>query len=156
MNVKNPNHRRRNRLLTKKQQVFFKLLCQGVSATDAAYRAGYSQNNPSQSAYQASRGLRERIPYALFEAGLTPEGLIHKHLLPALQAEETGFVKHKGKITDSRKAPAWNARLRAIELAADMGGYFSAKPANLEVRDSPSTIYRMIDVSGMRPARQKS
>ena len=56
---KNPNRKRRNRPLTLKQQNYFKLLCKGMSATEAARRAGYGE--PAHSAYQATRGIRERM-----------------------------------------------------------------------------------------------
>jgi hypothetical protein len=156
LTVKNPNRERRRRFLTAKQQVYFKLLCEGVPATNAARRAGYSHKNAAQSAYQASRGIRERIQNALFESGLTPEGLIHKYLLPALQAEKTEFCKHKGNISDSCIVTAWEVRLRAIELVAEMGGYFAPKLYNTEGGDAESGIPKIIDVSGMRSVEPKS
>ena len=156
MTIKNPNRGRRKRPLTAKQQVYFKLLCEAVPATEAARRAGYSQRNPAQSAYQASRSIRERVQYALFEVGLTPEGLIHKYLFPALEAEETEFCKFKGKITDSRKAPAWEVRLRAIEIVAEMGGYYASKSPQAEDVDSESRIPEVIDATVMRTTQPKS
>jgi hypothetical protein len=42
-----------------------------------------------------------RLEKALHEAGLTPEGVIHKYLLPALSAEPTEYAKFEGQITAS-------------------------------------------------------
>ena len=98
--MRNSNCNKLSRPLSKKQHTYFKLLCKGVPATEAARRAGYSAKNPAQSAHQASRSIRDRIQHALFEAGLTPEGLIHKHLVPVLAAERTEFCKFNGRVTD--------------------------------------------------------
>ena len=119
------NRTRRSRPLTSKQRTYFKLLCKGMPATQAARRAGYSAKNPAQSAYQAWQSIRERLQIALFEVGLTPEGLIHKHLLPALNAMETEFAKFNGRITETREVIAWGPRLRAMELVCELGGYFA-------------------------------
>jgi hypothetical protein len=154
MAKKNPNRKRRNRPLTSKQQNYFKLLCKGMSATEAARRAGYG-GEPAHSAYQATRGIRERILKALFEAGLTPEGLVHKYLLPALKAMETEFAKFEGKISDSRDVIAWGPRIQAIRLTAELGGYLA--PREVTGKDGgPLVLPKVIDVSGMRskPASQ--
>lgn len=116
--------KKRKRLVTGRQERYFKALCRGLSATAAAKQAGYKS---VQSAYQGTKGLRARVQAALDEAGLTPEGLIHKHLIPALGACETEFAKFEGEITDSEEVIAWGARLQAIELVGRLGGYFAPK-----------------------------
>lgn len=115
--------KRLKRPITTKQAKYFKLLCQGVPATQAALKAGYTSKNPAQAGYAASKSIRARIQKGLFEAGLTPEGLIHKHLVPALKAKETKFFQHEGMVTDSRDVVAWDIRLRAQQFAAKLGGY---------------------------------
>lgn len=119
--------KRRKRKLTDRQREFFKLLCKGVGATEAALKAGYTGKTPAQSAYQAMKGLRHRVEEALGENGLTPEGLITKYLVPAMLATDTEFAKFEGEITDSVEVIAWDTRLRAIELAARFGGYLAPK-----------------------------
>ena len=140
--------RRKKRVLTTKQQIYFRLLCKGVPATQAALKAGYSVRCAPQAAYQATRSIRERIQGALFEAGLTPEGLVHKHLLPALGAMETKFAQSEGSFTDERNVIAWGPRLKAIELTAEMGGYMA--PRELEKAEGEGKFPKVIDVSNMR------
>jgi hypothetical protein len=125
---KESTHKSRKRLLTSKQEKYFRLLCQGVPSGQAAIKAGYSSKCAASSGHQAYKSIRARVQHALFEAGLTPEGLIHKHLLPALTAMEVEFAKSEGRITDSREVIAWGTRLRAIEIVCEIGGYCERSP----------------------------
>jgi hypothetical protein len=140
--------RKRARFNTPKQEAYFKYLCQGMSATKAALKAGYKS---VQSAYQGTRGLRSRIADAFGEAGLTPEGIIHKHILPALKAEETEFCKFEGKIGETRQVVAWGPRLHAIEIVNNMAGYNA--PKELTGEGGAPLFPDVIDTSGMRKRR---
>ncbi len=156
MTIKNPNRGRRKRPLTAKQQVYFKLLCEAIPATEAARHAGTLKgilhNLPTRHRGVSENGSNMRSS----EVGLTSEGLIHKYLFPALEAEETEFCKFKGKITDSRSAPAREVRLRAIEIVAEMGGYYASKSPQAENVDSESRIPQVIDATVMRTTQPKS
>lgn len=133
---------------TTRQEKFFALLCKGKAATQAAIEAGYSGKNPRQSAYQAMKGLRSRTEFALDEAGLTPEGLIHKYLLPALKANKTEWAKFEGEFTDHKTLVAWDTRLAAIKLAAEIGGYLA--PKEFTGKDGEALFPDVIDTSGLR------
>jgi hypothetical protein len=144
--------RKLKRKLTTRQRKFFELLCKGVPATQAALKAGYSGANPSQSAYAATKGIRSRVEEALAENGLTPEGLITKFLVPAMSANMTEFAKFEGQISDARECINWDARLRAIEIAARFGGYLA--PKELTGLDGAALFPDVIDTAGMRSRRK--
>jgi|HubBroStandDraft_1064217.scaffolds.fasta_scaffold104175_2 phage terminase small subunit len=117
-------NKRKTRRLTQKQAEFFKNLCKGLSGSEAARKAGYSPNHVPQQAHVTRERIRYRVNLALVEAGLHPEGLKYKHILPALHAMETKTAAFEGKITDEREFINWTARLKAMELVAELGGYY--------------------------------
>jgi len=97
--------------------------------TQSALAAGYSDKHPGQSGWQALESIRHKMPEVLDEHGLTDCALIEKHLLPALEAQETKFVQRGGKITDQMNVVAWSARLRALDLVFRLkGSYAPTKP----------------------------
>jgi hypothetical protein len=140
--------KKRKRPLSPKQEIYFRLLSKGVPQSKAWREAGY---NTRQSAYAGTVNLRRRIQNALFECGLTPEGLVAKHLLPALSATHKEFAKFEGKITDERELVNWTARLKAIEIVKDIGGYSAPREHELAGKDgAPLTMPKIIDTAGMR------
>ena len=85
--------------VTPKQRKFMEALVAGApTKADAALQAGYSPNNPDQSAYQAMRAIKKKTPEYLDEAGLTVPVLIQKHLVPLLHARRVEFIQHNGKL----------------------------------------------------------
>jgi phage terminase small subunit len=140
--------RKKRRTLTEKQQKYMKALCKGMGQSQAWRAAGYASVGAG---YHSTKLLRERIQKAFFEAGLTPEGYIHKHLLPALDAKQTEFAKFEGKITDREDTINWTARLKAMEIVKDMAGYSAPREHELAGKDgAPLSMPKVIDVSGMR------
>jgi hypothetical protein len=76
--------------------------------------------------------------------GLTDEALIEKHLKPLLQAKETKFFQHKGRVTDSRQVPAHGIRLNALDMAFRLRGSYAAPLA--EDRDKGTVQVIVLDV----------
>jgi hypothetical protein len=145
---KNKSGKRRRRPLTTRQQLYMKYLCKGDGQVQAWQKAGYKSK---QSGYESTKLLRERIQRAFFHVGLTPEGYICKHLLPALDAKQTEFAKFEGKITDREDTINWTARLKAMEIVKDMAGYSAPREHELAGKDgAPLSMPKIIDVSGMR------
>ncbi len=122
--------------LTPLQLALVKNLVKGMSLSDAAIAAGYSENNARQSGYQALTAIREKAPQILDKHGLSEDALIDKYLRPALDAQETEFAKFQGQITDSRDVVAWGPRLQALDMAFNLHGSYAAKDAS---NSAPST-----------------
>lgn len=114
--------------LTPQQHALVKNLIKGMSITDAALKAGYSENSPAQSGSQALENIRLKMPEVLEKAGLTDELLIENYLKPALQATETKFAQFEGQFTDEREVLAWNPRLTALDMAFNLKGSYAPKP----------------------------
>lgn len=113
--------------MTPQQVAFIRNIVKGMTITDAALKAGYSDKNPAQSGHQALRQIKEKMPNVLDRHGLTDDALIKKYLIPALEANETEFAKFQGQIMDSRDVVAWDARLRALDMTFSLKGSYAPK-----------------------------
>jgi hypothetical protein len=122
-----PRRKRRSRFLTYRERMLIKSLSQGMSVTRAALKAGYSDQNPGQSGYQALKAIREKAPELLDIHGLTDDVLIEKHLKPMLSATRTAFVKHKGKVTHEREVVAWGPRIASLKLVFRIRGMYKSE-----------------------------
>lgn len=113
--------------LSIQQRNLVKGLMKGMTITEAAVTAGYSDKNPAQSGSQALDSIRLKMPEVLDRAGLTDEVLIEKYLRPALVANDTEFAKFEGKITDQVEVVAWSPRLTALDMAFNLKGSYAPK-----------------------------
>jgi len=122
-----PRRKRRSKSLTHRERMLIRCLSQGMSVMRAALKAGYSDQNPGQSGYQALKAVREKAPELLDRHGLTDDALIEKHLKPMLNATRTVFVKHEGKVTDDREVIAWGPRIASLDLAFRIRGMYKSE-----------------------------
>ena len=147
--------------LTHKEQAFVRNLVNGKSLTQSALAAGYSDRHPGQSGWQALENIRHKVPELLDRHGLTDEALIEKHLKPLLNATETKFFQHKGKVTDSRRVPANAIRLNALDTAFRLKGSYTRpadenterKTAKVIVVDVPRPQNRLRDSPSESPSQ---
>ena len=108
---------RTRKRLTHKERELVRSLISGMSLTRSALAAGYSEKNPGQSGWQALQNIRRKMPEVFAQSGLTDDVLIEKHLIPALEAQDTIFAQKDGRITDQKSVVAWDARLKALVIA---------------------------------------
>lgn len=113
--------------LTPQQKLLVKGLVKGLSITDAALAAGYSEKYPGQVGSQALEAIRLKMPEVLERHGLTDDSLVENYLKPALEAQETEFAKFEGRITDQRDVVAWGPRLTALDIAFNLKGSYAPK-----------------------------
>ena len=148
--------RKKTRKLTRKQEKLVEGIVAGKSHTQAAIDAGYSPNNPRQSAYQAIAAIEERARHAFDRKGITLDNLIDKHLLPLLQAKEIKHFPWRQTITvkssprgkksqereeihtkvvqriDTRTVAALSIRLAALDMVFRLRGDFPPKQIDTE------------------------
>ena len=115
------------RKLTPQQVLLIRNIVKGMTLGEAAVNAGYSENNPGQSGWQALQQIKDKMPAILDRHGLTDDALIEKYLRPALEAQETEFAKFEGKITDRVDVIAWEPRLKALDMAFSLKGSYAPK-----------------------------
>lgn len=140
--------------LTRKQQRFVNALAAGNSREKAVAQAGYSTKNPDQSAYQVLKQVNKKVPELMDEMGLTDRALIQNNLVPLLNATETKFFAHEGKVISTRKVAAQNTRLDALDMAFRLRGSYAPKdPAEAAqfgvkviIVDVPRPKYMLPDV----------
>jgi phage terminase small subunit len=114
--------------LTHKERELVRNLIGGMSVTRSALAAGYSEKNPGQSGWQALQNIRRKMPEVFAQNGLTDAVLIEKHLIPALEAQNTLLARKEGQIIYQRSVIAWDARLKALDIALRLRGlYLSPK-----------------------------
>ncbi len=100
------------------------------NATKAYKLAGFqaSPQNARIAASKLSKKLYPIIRQWLDEAGLTENHLKFK-LIRLLDAKETKFFSHEGKVTDQRGVEALGIQIKALELAMKAKGMLSEKSA---------------------------
>lgn len=155
--------------ITPKQAKLVKALASGATQKEAALEAGYSENNPDQSAYQAIRQLGRRVPALMDRLGLSEEALIQKNLVPLLEARETRFFAYRKQtsrtpratkknptpapivetvqVIDSREVDALGIRTAALDIAFRLHGSYAPKQIDLDPDESEG--YDVIDVSAI-------
>ena len=95
--------------------------------------------------------MRKTMPEVLEAAGLTDDALIEKYLKPLLNAEETKFFQHKGRVVSKRNVAALGTRTQALDLAFKLKGSY----APLAVEKTQRTV-SVIVLDVPRPPRPGS
>lgn len=112
--------------LSEQQRSLVKNLLKGMTLTEASLKAGYSENCPAQSGFQALQIIKKKMPQILENSGLSREILVSKYLKPMLSANNKVFATSFGEFTDERSVPAWQARKDALDMAFKLGGDYSS------------------------------
>jgi phage terminase small subunit len=144
--------------LTQKERKLVKNIARGMPQAEAAIEAGYSEKNPSQSAYQAMQTIARRMPEVMEKLGLTDEALIERHLLPLLDATETKFFSFRRQTTKKRKkileqvieerqVEALGTRAVALDMAFKLKGSYAPKQIDFDPDDPiPVTVIDVSDI----------
>jgi phage terminase small subunit len=116
--------------LTPQQRNLVKNLLKGLNLTQAAIKAGYSENNAAMLGNRALKRIQKKMPQILDRNGLTDNSLVKKYLKPALEASETKFFQKDGVVTETRDVISWDPRLRALDMTFKLKGSYA--PTNVE------------------------
>lgn len=117
--------------LTQRERKLLKLLRDGKTFKDAGLKAGYTQNFPRQAAHAALKNIARKVDDLWERHGLSDDEFIAQHILPALNADETKFFAHNGKVISQRNVKAWGPRVQMIGLIAKMKGMIKEEQENL-------------------------
>lgn len=128
--------------LSPQQRDLVKNLIKGMTLTQAALKAGYSEKSPAQCGNQAMRAIRLKVPDVMEKQGLSDKKLIRKYLKPALDALETKFFQKEGNVTETRDVVAWDVRLRALDMAFKLRGSYAAT----EVENTVNIIHEITEL----------
>jgi len=116
---------RKRRKLTTRQKKLLQGIAKGLTNKEAALQAGFSPKNPDQSATQALELIESKAPDLFARHGLDDDSFIQNYLVPALNANETKYFAHEGRVKDSRTVKAWGPRTAMIALTARLKGMIS-------------------------------
>ena len=98
------------------------------NATNAYELAGFqaSHQNARPNACKLTKKLSPIIKQWLDDAGLT-EAHLKMKLLQKLEAKETKFFAHEGRVIETREVEAHTIQIKALELAMKAKGMLSDK-----------------------------
>jgi hypothetical protein len=143
---------RKPRRLTHRQKKLLKALPGASSVADAARQAGYSPKRADQSGYQALKQIagNESILELLKQHGLDDDTVIEEYLVPLMNATETKFFAHKGKVVSKHEVPAWGPRAKGLDILSTMRGWYKSEQPN----DGPQIRAVVIDLKNRPPQAQ--
>ena len=98
-----------------------------LNATEDASDVGWSAGHTTAKAAQPALGnFTTGAELFLEERGITAEFLVKKCLKSALIAVRTVLFFYQGSLVETREVPAWETRLRALEIALKLMGAYEA------------------------------
>ena len=112
--------RSKTKNLTRREKALFAGLASGMSITDAARAAGYSEKWPGSAGWNALQNIKAKAPNLFDRHGLTNDAFMEKHVIPALNATEIKAFHYKGRFVYSKPLIAWGPRVQMIRLVAEM------------------------------------
>jgi hypothetical protein len=128
------------RQLTPREVAFAVKVLQGTTITEAARRAGFSENNLTESGHQAVKASRLKAPEIMDEFGLTERVLIEEHLAPLLAATTTKYFQAEGGVRQKREVANAYARLKALDMAFKLRGSYATADSKLAEPAGPTVI----------------
>lgn len=105
--------------LTNKQRLYAQSVAQGKSKQEAKRIAGYSATTSTTLIESPS----VKAAFSRLVRQFTPAHVLARAIAEGVQAHETKFFQHEGKVTDSKDVIAWGPRATFAKLAAEYGGY---------------------------------
>jgi phage terminase small subunit len=105
--------------LTNKQRLYAQSVAQGKSKQEAKRIAGYSATTSTTLIESPS----VKAAFSRLVRQFTPAHVLARVIAEGVEAHETKFFQHEGKVTDSKDVIAWGPRATFAKLAAEYGGY---------------------------------
>lgn len=96
------------------------------SKKDCAIAAGYSPNTAHNVAAKVERGCREKLMESMKRHGISDDYLI-KRLKEGLNAKDTKYFAHEGRVRDKKTSIDHNARRSYLDMAFSLRGDFIDK-----------------------------
>jgi hypothetical protein len=112
---------RRKEQLTIKQKKLVEALAVAKNQTEAGQMAGYATKLATSNALNR---IRVNAPEVLEQLGFSLEVVIDKYLRPGLEAKQTKFFAHQGKVVGTRNVINWNARHRYLDMCFKITGAY--------------------------------
>ena len=126
---------------TERQKKLVEYIPISKSHAEAAVKAGYPIKNAAQSAHQALRQMRGRVPELMDQMGISERELIDKHLRRLLTAKRTVYAQKDGKFTAKRTVDALETQIRALDLAFLLHGSYAPRDPKEAAHFGVKVIY---------------
>ena len=112
--------------LSVRERKVVKAKVKGKTNEAALLEAGYAATTARHKGSQKIKELQPAITALMDKMGLTDKYLLST-LKEELEAEETKFFQHEGKVTDERNAVCHDARLNALDKAFKLKGSYATE-----------------------------
>ena len=142
---------------TARLEKFTSGVLEGKTMRQAALDAGYSESMARKPGQHLVPNMRKFFRQALEHHA--PIGKLTKRLAEGLDAEETKFFQHEGRVVDQRNVIAWSERRQAAETIARLAGFEPDRSMALTGADGgPITVkWEIGDIAhSNRPARERA
>ncbi len=140
---------------TETQKKFIEAKLNGANDTEAALAAGASPKHPGQSGHQLKKAIEEKLPQVYIALGLTRDEFIQRHIARCLEAKETKYFAHEGRVQDEREVIAWDVQQRAQHMVFQLAGDYaearensgpSIKVVVINAQNRPQNGHQVLDV----------
>lgn len=105
--------------LQPRQRKYIEGLAQEMSKREALRAAQYSENTAPSRVENAS----VKAAFARIVRRAVPAHMLATVIAEGVQATETKFFQHEGKVVDQREVIAWGPRATFAKIAAEYGSY---------------------------------
>jgi hypothetical protein len=116
-------------VLQPRQKKYIEFRVQGMSRTEAKRAAQYAETTAPGRIENSS----VKAAFAQLIRRAAPAHKLAKVISDGLEATETKFFQHEGRVTDSKELINWSERRAYAELAAEYGGYAESKGKGTDV-----------------------
>ena len=131
-----------------RRQRFVDGMVSGKSMKQAALDAGYSEHTAITACRDIMPHVRDTFRQALHHR--ISVGKLSDTVAAGLDAEETQFFAHEGKVMDERNVIAWGERRRYAELASRLMGVDPPREASDGVSSKALVVQVLTDGSATR------
>ena len=111
-------------ILTPKELKFLKAFVKTGNQRLSALSAGYSPDNPDQSANCVMKQLRRKVPELLEHVGLHLDKVLRETLVPGLKAKKTEFFAQNGIVMETREVVDHEQRGKYFDRYCKLAGLF--------------------------------
>ena len=105
--------------LTDKKRTYMQAVLSGKTKKEARDIAKYSESTRSSQI----ESPRVKAAFAQLLRRHIPAHVLAKRVAEGVNATETKFFAHEGRVVDQREVVAWGPRKAFAEIAAEWGGY---------------------------------
>ena len=128
-----------------------------LQKTESARRAGYRAKNDDCLRMIGCKNFHkvsDKLEKWFDDVGLSENALRIK-LLSLVEAKETKFFQHEGRVTDQREVEAIETQRRTLDMAIKVRGMYAAEKRELTGKDGKPLVVQVVKFSDVEKQYKK-